>query len=454
MALTNVARERSITGGSNLNKLKEKILARTARVAVIGLGYVGLPLAVEKGKVGFEVIGVDQNKKRVGQVNEGNNYIKDVKDEELKTLVSGGKLKATDDFSVLKDADCIIICVPTPLTETRDPDISYIVNVTREIARYLRPGQLITLESTTYPGTTQEVVLPLLEAGGLKVGEDFFLAFSPERVDPGNKRYTTKNTSKVVGGVTPGCLEAAQFFYAQTIVNVVPVSSPAVAEMTKVFENTYRAVNIALVNELTLLCDRMGIDVWEVVDAAATKPFGIQTFYPGPGVGGHCIPIDPFYLTWKAREYDFHTRFIELAGEINVQMSYHVTGKVQQALNERKKCLNGANVLVLGVAYKKDIEDVRESPALKVIELLAETRARITYNDPHVPTLNMEKAGLGEMSSKELTEKLVENADCVVILTDHSSYDYDWVVEHARVVVDARNATKQVKKNREKIVKI
>lgn len=450
MSLANVARDRSIT----LDILKEKITTHKAKVAVIGLGYVGLPLAVEKGKVGFDVIGVDQNKKRVGQVNEGKNYIKDVKDDELKALVNNGKLKATDDFSVLMDADCIIICVPTPLTETRDPDISYIINVTREIAKYLRPGQLVTLESTTYPGTTQEVVLPLLEASGLKVGEDFFLAFSPERVDPGNKRFTTKNTSKVVGGVTPACLEVAQTFYAQTIINVVPVSSPAVAEMTKVFENTYRAVNIALVNELMLLCDRMGIDVWEVVDAAATKPFGIHTFYPGPGVGGHCIPIDPFYLTWKAREYDFHTRFIELAGEINVQMPYYVTGKVQEALNERKRCLNGANILVLGVAYKKDIEDVRESPALKVIELLAETKAKIMYNDPYVPTLDLKKQGLGEMTSQELSAKLLGNADCVVILTDHSSYDYDWVVEHARVVVDARNATKQVKKNREKIVKI
>ncbi|MGB4215462.1 MAG: nucleotide sugar dehydrogenase, partial [Thermacetogeniaceae bacterium] len=320
--------------GTIVSQLKEKIENRTVVVAVIGLGYVGLPLAVEKAKVGFRVLGVDQNPKRVDMLNRGENYIGDVKDEELKDIVEKGLLTASTGFDCLTEADVIIICVPTPLTANYDPDISYIRNVCNEIAPRLRKGHLVTLESTTYPGTTEDVILPILEKSGLKVGEDFFLAFSPERVDPGNKRYTTKNTSKVVGGVTPACLDVAVTFYEQTIINVVPVSSPAVAEMTKVFENTYRAINIALVNEIMLLCDRMGIDVWEVVDAAATKPFGIQTFYPGPGVGGHCIPIDPFYLTWRARQFDFHTRFIELAGEVNIQATYHVIDVIIRALNK------------------------------------------------------------------------------------------------------------------------
>jgi UDP-N-acetyl-D-glucosamine dehydrogenase len=344
--------------------------------------------------------------------------------------------------------------VPTPLTLNRDPDISYILSVTNEIAPRLHKGQLVTLESTTYPGTTEEVILPLLQQSGLRVGEDFFLAFSPERVDPGNQRYTTKNTSKVVGGVTPACLDVALTFYSQTIQNVVPVSSPAVAELTKVFENTYRAVNIALVNEFMFLCDRMGLDVWEVIDAAATKPFGIQTFYPGPGVGGHCIPIDPFYLTWKARQYDFHTRFIELAGEINIEASYHVVGKVGHALNNAGKCLRGAKVFVLGVTYKKDINDIRESPALKVIDLLLKEGAQISYYDPFVPELRPHAPFTWDLKGTPLTEQELKAADCVLILTDHSSVDYGLVVKQARVVVDARNATKAVKLHREKIVKI
>lgn len=317
------------------------------------MGYVGLPLAVEKGKVGFQVLGFEIDEQKVKNVNGGHNYIGDVKDEELKMLAEKGLLSATTDYARLAECDVVIICVPTPLTITRDPDISYMKSSATQIAKYLRPGQIVTLESTTYPGTTEEVIQPILEETGLKVGRDFFLAFSPERVDPGNKRFTTKNTSKVVGGVTPYCLEIACALYAQTIVNVVPVSSAAAAEMTKVFENTYRAINIALVNEMMLLCDKIGLDVWEIVEAAGTKPFGIQTFYPGPGVGGHCIPIDPFYLTWKAREYGFHTRFIELAGELNVEVSRYVADKVIQALNRQKKCLNGAKVLLLGVAYKK-----------------------------------------------------------------------------------------------------
>lgn len=434
--------------------LKEKIVNRTAVVGVIGLGYVGLPLAVEKGKVGFKVIGFELDEKKVARVNAGDNYIGDVKDIELQELTQKGILTATTDFDQLKDCDVIVICVPTPLTITRDPDISYIESAANDIVKRLRSGQLVTLESTTYPGTTQEVILPLLEKSGLKVGKDFFLAFSPERVDPGNKRFSTKNTSKVCGGVTPVCLEIAYTFYSQTIINVVPVSSPAAAELTKVFENTYRAVNIAMVNELMLLCDRMGLDIWEVVEAAGTKPFGIQTFWPGPGVGGHCIPIDPFYLTWKAREYDFHTRFIELAGEVNIEASYHVINKVVRALNDENKSLKDAKILVLGVAYKNDIDDVRESPALKVMELLRRNGASIEYHDPFVPVIEPHGGSTVHMNSIELTDEALSAADCVLILTGHSALDYDRVVEKAKLVVDTRNATKNVKNNRKKIVKI
>jgi UDP-N-acetyl-D-glucosamine dehydrogenase len=336
----------------------------------------------------------------------------------------------------------------------RDPDISYILNVTNEIAPRLRRGQLVTLESTTYPGTTEEVILPLLQQSGLRVGEDFFLAFSPERVDPGNQRFTTKNTSKVVGGVTPACLDVALTFYSQTIQNVVPVSSPAIAELTKVFENTYRSVNIALVNEFMFMCDRMGLDVWEVIDAAATKPFGIQTFYPGPGVGGHCIPIDPFYLTWKARQYDFHTRFIELAGEINIEASYHVVSKVGRALNNTGRCLKGAKIFALGVTYKKDINYIRESPALKIIDLLINESVDISYYDPFVPHLKPHAPYKWEMDGRPLSDENLQEADCVLILTDHSSIDYSRVVAQAKLVVDSRNATKAVQEHRERIVKI
>lgn len=434
--------------------LKEKILKHEAQVGVIGLGYVGLPLAVEKAKVGFPVVGFDINPARVDRVNAADNYIGDVKDEDLRDMVAKKLLAATTDFSRLADCDVVIICVPTPLTVTRDPDISYIEASSAKIAQYLRPGQLITLESTTYPGTTEEVILPLLEKSGLKVGQDFFLAFSPERVDPGNKRFSTKNTSKVVGGMTPVCLEIAYALYMQTITNVVPVSSPAAAELTKVFENTYRAINIAMVNELMMLCDRMGIDIWEVVEAAGTKPFGIQTFYPGPGVGGHCIPIDPFYLTWKAREYDFHTRFIELAGEINVEVSYYVVNRVIRALNEENKSLKDAKILVLGVAYKKDIDDVRESPALKIMELLRKQGAGISYHDPYIPVIEPHGGSTMRLESVPLTDEVLTEADGVLILTDHSAIDYERVVEKAKLVVDTRNATKNVPEHREKIAKI
>ncbi len=445
-----------VINGNNAHacQLMHKIKTRQAAVAVVGLGYVGLPLAVEKAKIGFQVLGIDQNPRRAYKVNAGRNYILDVKEEELRELVRAGKIRAYTGFERLPEADVIVICVPTPLDKNRDPDISYIKNVTNEIAIRLRPGQLVTLESTTYPGTTQEVILPRLEETGLRAGRDFFLAYSPERVDPGNKRFTTQNTSRVVGGITPECLEVAYTFYAQTIKQVVPVSSPAVAELTKVFENTYRAVNIALVNELMLLCDKMGLDVWEVVEAAGTKPFGIQTFYPGPGVGGHCIPIDPFYLTWKAREYDFHTRFIELAGEINIQVSYYVVDKVIQALNRQKKALNGSLILVLGVAYKKDVADVRESPAVRIIPQLVARGAVVVYHDPYIAEIEPKECRDFSAGSVSLTEEVVRQADCVLILTDHSCIDYEWVVHNAKLVVDTRNATKSVKIFRDKIVKI
>jgi UDP-N-acetyl-D-glucosamine dehydrogenase len=431
-------------------RLCAMIRAKQATVGVVGIGYVGLPLAVEKAKVDFPVIGFDRNAFRVAQVNAGINYIRDVLDDDLTRVVSSGRLRATTDFSELPQCDVIVICVPTPLTPTRDPDISYIRNVAAEITKYLRPGQLISLESTTYPGTTEEVLLPLLAASGLVVGRDYFLAFSPERVDPGNKRYTTCNTNKVVGGVTRVCLEVASLFYQQTIEHVLELSSPRVAEMTKVFENTFRAVNIALVNEMAMLCDRMHVNIWEVVDAAATKPFGIMRFNPGPGVGGHCIPLDPFYLAWKARQYDFHTRFIELAGEINIGMPYFVRDKVTRILNGQNRPLNRASILVVGIAYKRDIEDWRESPALKVIELLERERATVSYHDPFVPSLLDGQDRLRH--SVPLTKEVLESAACVVIATDHSTIDWDFVVKHAPAVLDTRNATSGVTAFREKIV--
>lgn len=434
--------------GSLREQLKKKFVERSALIGVAGIGYVGLPLAVEKAKVGFEVVGYDRNSVRVDQVNQGLNYIRDVDDAEMAQLVEAAKLRASTDFTSLSRCDAIVICVPTPLTPNLDPDISYIKAVGEQIAAQLRPGQLVCLESTTYPGTTEEVLLPLLSQSGLRVGEDFFLCFSPERVDPGNARYTTKNTNKVVGGVTEACVDVGSCFYQQTIIDVLTVSSPKVAEMCKVFENTFRSVNIALVNEMALLCDRLGISIWEVLDAAATKPFGIMRFNPGPGVGGHCIPLDPFYLAWKAREFDFHTRFIELAGEINHGMPYYVREKVMRALNDSGRSLKGADVLVLGVAYKKDIEDWRESPAIKVMELLLKDGASIDYHDPYVAKF-VEHGK--QWHSIPLSKERIERADCVLILTDHSNVDYERVCESAKIVIDTRNATKGVA-NRAKVV--
>jgi len=432
-----------------LESLKEKITSRQAKVYVVGLGYVGLPFAVEKAKVGFQVTGIDQNSRRVEKINRGENYIDDVDDQELKNLVKQGLIKAEDHFANISAADVVVICVPTPLTKNLVPDLQYVENVTGEIARRLRPGQLISLESTTYPGTTEEVMLPILEKTGLQVEKDFFLCHSPERVDPGNKRYTTKNTNKVVGGVGPRSLEVGMAFYGQTIKRVVPVSSARVAEMVKVYENTFRAVNIALVNELALLCDKMGISVWEVLDAAFTKPFGIMPFYPGPGVGGHCIPIDPHYLEWKAREYNFTTRFIGLAGEINRRMPEFVREKVLRTLNSIGCPPSRSKILMVGLSYKKDINDCRESPAVHIAELLLADGVELLYHDPYVPEVLL--AGT-RYYSQPLTDELLAGVDLVLITTDHSQIDYQWLVEKSRKVIDTRNATRKVRDREGKVV--
>lgn len=440
----------AVSSESALLDLRRKITERTALVGVVGIGYVGLPLAVEKAKVGFHVVGYDRNPARVAKLNRTENYIRDVSDADLAAVVGDRRLSGSADFSTIGDCDVIVICVPTPLTPNREPDITYIRSVGEIVARHLRKGQLICLESTTYPGTTEEVLLPILAATGLVVGRDFGLAFSPERVDPGNKRYTTCNTSKVVGGVTSVCLQVAAHFYQQTIATVTEVSSPRVAEITKVFENTFRAVNIALVNELALLCDRMGISIWEVVDAAATKPFGIMRFDPGPGVGGHCIPLDPFYLAWKARQYDFQTRFIELAGEINISMPYFVREKVLRALNETGRALRNARIVLIGVAYKRDIDDWRESPALKILQLLERDGAFVDYHDPFVPEI-VDQRGVTRRSVA-LTPEQLSRADCIVIATDHSCIDWHDIARHARLIVDTRNATRDVPEAKGKTV--
>jgi nucleotide sugar dehydrogenase len=429
-------------------RLLEAISSKAARVCVVGLGYVGLPLAVEKAKVGFQVLGVEQNPGRAAHVNAGENYIPDVKDEELRTLVKNGRIRAETDFRSVANVDVVVIAVPTPLTKNLTPDLRYIESVSQEIARGLRPGQLIVLESTTYPGTTEEIMLPILETSGLRVERDFFLAHSPERVDPGNKRYTTKNTNKIVGGVGPHSLDVAMAFYAQTIEQVVAVSSSKAAELVKVFENTFRAVNIALVNEMTLLCDRLGLNVWEVLDAAFTKPFGIMPFYPGPGVGGHCIPLDPHYLEWKAKEVNFNTHFIALAGEINRKMPEFVRDKAIRVLNQAGLAPSRSRILVLGAAYKKDIDDWRESPAIEVMELLYATGANLTYHDPLVPQFTHNGRA---MRSVPLTRKTLRDADLVIIATDHSSVDYGMVVAEGKRVLDTRNATRSVSQHRERI---
>ena len=424
--------------------LLEKIQSRRARTGIVGLGYVGLPLAVELARTGFHATGIDLDQRKIQALNEGRSYIPDVATADVMALTKSGKLDATTDFSIVKELDTINICVPTPLRKTKDPDMSYIVSAVEAIAKHLHKGMLIVLESTTYPGTTDEVVQPLLEATGLKAGVDFFLAFSPERVDPGNPTFQTHNVPKVVGGLTPECSMLAGALYGTAIATIVPVSSTRVAEMVKLLENTFRAVNIGLVNELALMCDRMNIDVWEVVDAAKTKPFGFMAFYPGPGLGGHCIPIDPFYLSWKAKQSGFDPRFIELAGHINGGMPHYVVDKVADALNTRRKSINGSNILVAGVAYKRDIDDMRESPALDVMGLLNAKGANVSYADPYVPEVHgREWSGRYDIRAVALTRGSIGQYDCVVIVTDHKAFDYDAIVAEADVVVDTRNAIKQ-----------
>lgn len=429
-------------------QLLDKIINRTAKVGVVGLGYVGLPFAVEKAKVGYTVIGIEQNEMRAQQVNAGESYISDISSAELHALVEQGLIYAVVGFEEIPLLDAIIICVPTPLTKNLTPNLQYVEQVTREIAARMRPGQLISLESTTYPGTTEEVMLPILEESGLCVEQDFFLAHSPERVDPGNTRYSTKNINKVVGGFGPESCEVATLFYKQTVEQVITVTNTKAAEMVKVFENTFRAVNIALVNEFMLLCDRMQLNVWEVLDAAFTKPFGIMPFYPGPGVGGHCIPIDPHYLEWKAKELQFNTRFISLAGEINRRMPSFVREKVARLLNEMGKAMSQATVLLVGVAYKRDISDYRESPSMDVIRLLREEGVTVLYHDPYVPFI--EEHGM-MMVSNPLSEAVLESVDLVVIVTDHSTIDYESLVDRAPHVLDTRNVTRHVMANRERI---
>jgi UDP-N-acetyl-D-glucosamine dehydrogenase len=430
-----------------LSKMKKarssqsKITDKTV-VCIIGLGYVGLPLALAFAKAGLKVLGVDVQQRRVDWVNKGQSYIADVDSKVLTETVRKGLLEATTDQSRIKEVDAICICVPTPLTKTKDPELSYVISESEVVSRYLQKGQLVVLESTTYPGTTREVMLPILERSGLKVGCDFYLAFSPERIDPGSKNYNVRNTPKVVGGVDPKSTKLATLLYSQIVERVVSVSSLEVAEMTKVFENVFRNVNIALVNELTLLCEKMRISVWEVIDAAATKPFGYMPFYPGPGIGGHCIPLDPYYLANKAREYDFHTRFIELAADINEHMPYYVVSRISDAINSKSKSLHGAKVLVLGVAYKRDVEDVRESPSLKLIKLLLEKGAKVSYNDPYVASVRISQNNL---RSVELTDEQLASADCVVIATDHSCYDSRNIAQKANLVFDTRGATRRLR---------
>ena len=417
--------------------LVDKIKDRTATIAIIGLGYVGLPLAAEMAKAGFRVYGIDIDGDRVDTINGGRSYIDDVSDADLAGLVARG-LVATEDTGVVKEVDAVVICVPTPLTRAKQPDLSYVVTAVTQLVPHLHRGQLVILESTTYPGTTQEVVKPILERSGLVAGRDFHLAFSPERLDPGNRNRGIRTVPKIVGGLTSGCTETACLLYQQVTPRVVSVSSATVAEMVKVYENVFRNVNIALVNELTLLCDRMGLDVWEIIDAAATKPYGFMPFYPGPGVGGHCIPVDPYYLAAKAREYDFHVRFIELAAAVNDSMPYYVLSRTTQALGSRGKTLAGARTLLIGVAYKKDISDARESPALKIMELLEKRGAVVSYHDPYVPEITLPNPG-AKLQSVPLTDEALTSVDCVIIATDHSAIDYQLVADQAPLIVDTRN---------------
>src|SRR5262245_37382036 len=436
------------------DELITKIQTHKAKIGVVGLGYVGLPLVLRFGEEHFPVIGFDVDPEKVRKLNAGESYIRHIPGAKLQPLIRDKQFEATADFSRLAEADCIVICVPTPLTAKKDPDLQYIEKTADAVLKTLRKGQVISLESTTYPGTTDEILLERFRATGLEAGSDYFLVFSPEREDPGNPKFSTRSIPKVVGGTTPACLEVGKTLYSQVIDKVVTVSSTRAAELVKLLENIYRSVNIALVNELKLLTDRMGIDIWEVIDAAATKPFGYTPFYPGPGLGGHCIPIDPFYLSWKAKEYDFSTRFIQLAGEVNTSIPYYVVERIGAALNNRSKSIRGSKVLILGVAYKKDVDDVRESPALEIMELLQHKGAVLSYSDPYIPRLHKMRAyDFSHMSSLQLTEDVLKRHDMALITTDHTNVDYQWIVDHSALVVDTRNATRKVTRGREKIVR-
>jgi UDP-N-acetyl-D-glucosamine dehydrogenase len=428
--------------------LAHKIRSRQAQAGVVGLGYVGLPLVVEFAAAGFTVTGIDLDQRKVDMINRGESYIQDVPTSVLKPLWEKGRIKASTSFQVAENLDTVNICVPTPLGKSKEPDMSYIVKSCESLAQHFHPGMLVILESTTYPGTTDELMLPMFEKTGLKVGEDFFLCFSPERVDPGNPKFQTKNIPKVVGGITPACTELGRLFYSQALDTVVPVSSTRVAEMVKLLENTFRMINIGMVNEIALMCDRMNINVWEVIDAAATKPFGFMPFYPGPGLGGHCIPIDPFYLSWKSKQAGFEARFIELAGQINGDMPRFVVSKIQNALNDHVKPVKGSHVHVMGVAYKRDIDDVRESPALDVIHMLQKLGAKVTYSDPWIPEIDHEPIRMRAIPESEGVPK----ADCVVIITDHKKFDYPALVRDAKIIVDTRNALKGIAS--EKIIRL
>ncbi|MFZ5470432.1 MAG: nucleotide sugar dehydrogenase [Myxococcota bacterium] len=435
------------------NTLLDRIRTREAKVGIVGLGYVGLPLGLTFAEAGFPVTGIDLDARKLAALGRGESYLRHISAERVARAQKEKRFSATSTFARAGELDCVVICVPTPLTAAREPDLSFIEKSGQALAPHVRKGQLYVLESTTYPGTTEEVLRPLLEGNGLRVGRDFHLAFSPEREDPGNGKFDTRTIPKVVGGCTPSCLEAAQTLYGAALAQVVPVSSTRVAELAKLLENIFRCVNIALVNELKMLCDRMGIDVWEVIHAASTKPFGFMPFHPGPGLGGHCIPIDPFYLTWKARSFDFQTKFIELAGEVNAQMPLYVVQRTMEALNTHKKALHGAKLLVLGVAYKKDVDDMRESPSLKVIRLLEERGAGVDYHDPYVPELMAGHGILRPMRSVSLGAEPLSHYDAVLILTDHSGIDYAEVASHARLVIDTRNATRAAGRFRDNIVK-
>lgn len=433
-------------------ELIEKLNSRTAKVAVVGMGYVGLPLAVVFAEAGFDVTGIDIDPRKAEVLNNRESYILDVPTEKVAGLVMQGRLRATTDYQVIREMDAVSICVPTPLRQTGDPDLSFIVSAVEGIAPYLHPGMIIILESSTYPGTTRELMLPTLtEKGNFEIGKDIFLAFSPERVDPGREDWTTRNTPKIVGGITPACTEVADAWYRQALETVVPVSSTEVAEMAKLLENTFRMINIGLVNELAIICDRLGVDVWEVIDAAATKPFGFMKFTPGPGLGGHCIPIDPLYLSWKMKSLNYNARFIDLASEINTGMPRFVVSKVQDALNDHNKPLRGSKVLILGAAYKPDIDDLRESPALDVIHLLQGKGALVDYHDPYIPVIKQDEI---ELTSVEDLMPVVRDADCVVIITNHKQYDYAAILEAAKLVVDTRNAMGQVGQHSSKVVKL